>query len=35
MHRILCNSNMHVGSGVLMFSVAVVGGKTEVGGSIC
>ena len=28
-HGILCNSCMHVGLGVLMFSVAVVGGKTE------
>ena len=27
MHGILCNSCMHVGSGVLMFSVAVVGAR--------
>ena len=34
MHGILCNSHMHVGSGVLMFSVAIVWGKNEAVSSV-
>ena len=34
-HGILCNSSMHVGSWVLMFSVYVVGDETEVITFIC
>ena len=34
-HGVLCNSHMHVGSVVLMFSVVAVGGMTEVVCSIC